>query len=89
VSCDRPKGAIDAVSCATPSLCVAVAKGGQVFVSGDPTGGASAWRAPGGRGRSSSSPRASGNPALPAIGRTGLRGPGTALRFTVQHPHRR
>jgi hypothetical protein len=32
------------VSCATPSLCVAVAKGGRIFVSGDPTGGASAWR---------------------------------------------
>jgi hypothetical protein len=33
------------VSCATPSLCVAVAKEGWIFVSGDPTGGASAWRA--------------------------------------------
>jgi hypothetical protein len=32
------------VSCATPSLCVAVAKGGRIFVSGAPTGGASAWR---------------------------------------------
>jgi hypothetical protein len=32
------------VSCATPSLCVAVAKGGGIFVSSDPTGGASAWR---------------------------------------------
>lgn len=32
------------VSCATPSLCVAVAKEGRIFVSGDPTGGASAWR---------------------------------------------
>jgi hypothetical protein len=32
------------VSCATPSLCLAVAKGGRIFVSGDPTGGASAWR---------------------------------------------
>ena len=33
------------VSCATPSLCAAVAKGGGIFVSSDPTGGASAWRA--------------------------------------------
>jgi hypothetical protein len=32
------------VSCATPSICVAVAKGGRIFVSSDPTGGASAWR---------------------------------------------
>lgn len=31
------------VSCATTSLCVAVAKGGRIFVSSDPTGGASAW----------------------------------------------
>lgn len=40
------KGAPDlrGVSCATPSLCVAVAKGGRIFVSGDPTGGALAWR---------------------------------------------
>jgi hypothetical protein len=32
------------VSCATPSLCIAVAKGGLIFVSTDPTGGASAWQ---------------------------------------------
>lgn len=32
------------VSCATPSLCVAVGVGGRIFVSGDPAGGASAWR---------------------------------------------
>jgi hypothetical protein len=32
------------VSCATPTLCVAVAKGGRIFVSSDPSGGASAWR---------------------------------------------
>jgi hypothetical protein len=32
------------ISCATPSLCVAVAKEGRIFVSSDPTGGASAWR---------------------------------------------
>lgn len=33
-----------AVSCATPSLCVAVADQGRIFVSTDPSGGASAWR---------------------------------------------
>jgi hypothetical protein len=41
------------VSCGTPSLCVAVARGGRIFVSTDPTGGASAWRdegTPGGPG---------------------------------------
>lgn len=41
------------ISCGTPSLCVAVAKEGRVFVSTDPTGGAGAWRAagtPGGPG---------------------------------------
>jgi len=32
------------VSCATPSLCVAVAKAGRIFLSTDPTGGASTWR---------------------------------------------
>jgi hypothetical protein len=32
------------VSCATPSLCVAVAKDGRIFVSANPTGGATAWR---------------------------------------------
>jgi hypothetical protein len=32
------------VSCATPELCVAVAKGGRLFVSSDPAGGALAWR---------------------------------------------
>lgn len=39
------------VSCGTPSLCVAVASEGQIVVSTDPTGGASAWPevgAPGG-----------------------------------------
>ena len=35
------------VSCATPSLCVAVAKEGRIFVSSEPTGGASAWHAAG------------------------------------------
>ncbi|HEY1286503.1 MAG TPA: hypothetical protein VGF04_10470 [Solirubrobacterales bacterium] len=41
------------VSCGTPNLCVAVAREGRIFVSTDPTGGASAWRAvgsPGGPG---------------------------------------
>ena len=41
------------VSCGTPSLCVAVARRGQIFVSTDPTGGASAWKqvgTPGGPG---------------------------------------
>jgi hypothetical protein len=32
------------VSCATPSLCVAVGNEGRIFVSGNPTGGVSAWR---------------------------------------------
>ena len=31
------------VSCGTPSLCVAVAREGRIFVSTNPTGGASAW----------------------------------------------
>lgn len=41
------------ISCGTPSLCVAVARKGRIFVSTNPTGGASAWRevgAPGGPG---------------------------------------
>jgi hypothetical protein len=41
------------VSCGTPSLCVAVAREGRIFVSTNPTGGASAWReagTPGGPG---------------------------------------
>jgi hypothetical protein len=41
------------VSCGTPSLCVAVAREGRIFVSTEPTGGASAWReagSPGGPG---------------------------------------
>lgn len=42
-SCDEPRGALDAVSCATESLCVAVGYEGSVYVSTDPTGGASAW----------------------------------------------
>ncbi len=41
------------VSCGSPSLCVAVAREGRIFVSTNPTGGASAWReagTPGGPG---------------------------------------
>lgn len=41
------------VSCGTPSLCVAVAREGRIFVSSNPTGGASAWAeagTPGGPG---------------------------------------
>jgi hypothetical protein len=41
------------VSCGTPSLCVAVAREGRIFVSTNPTGGASAWKevgTPGGPG---------------------------------------
>lgn len=33
------------ISCGTPSLCVAAARGGRLFASTDPTGGAGAWRA--------------------------------------------
>jgi hypothetical protein len=35
------------VSCGTPSLCVAVAEDGRIAVSGEPRGGASAWRVTG------------------------------------------
>jgi hypothetical protein len=42
-SCSRPRGAIDAVSCATESLCVAVGYECSVWVSADPAGGANAW----------------------------------------------
>lgn len=41
------------ISCGTPSLCIAVAREGRIFVSTNPTGGASAWRevgTPGGPG---------------------------------------
>jgi hypothetical protein len=41
------------ISCGTPSLCVAVAREGRIFVSTNPTGGASAWTevgTPGGPG---------------------------------------
>lgn len=42
-SCRRPRGTIDAISCASESLCVAVGFEGSVFVSTDPTGGAGSW----------------------------------------------
>src|SRR5262249_57916339 len=32
------------ISCGTPSLCVAAARGGQLFISTDPTGSSGAWR---------------------------------------------
>ena len=52
---DPARGLADlrGVSCGTPSLCVAVAREGRIFVSTNPTGGASAWQAvgtPGGPG---------------------------------------
>jgi hypothetical protein len=33
------------IACGTPSLCVAAARGGQLFISTDPTGGPGSWRA--------------------------------------------
>lgn len=41
--CSEPRGSLDAVSCASESLCVAVAKEGAVYASTDPSGGAGAW----------------------------------------------
>jgi hypothetical protein len=41
--CSSPRGSLNGVSCAGESLCVAVGYEGSVFVSTDPTGGASAW----------------------------------------------
>lgn len=38
-----PRGSLNGISCAGESLCVAVRYEGSVFVSTDPTGGASAW----------------------------------------------
>lgn len=38
-SCSFPRGSLDAVSCATESLCVAVGYEGSVYVSADPTSG--------------------------------------------------
>jgi hypothetical protein len=43
--CHVPSGAINAVSCASQSLCAAVTYDGFVLVSTDPTGGAEAWTA--------------------------------------------
>lgn len=42
-SCQQPRGAIDAVSCPSENLCVAVGYEGSAYVSTDPTGGAKAW----------------------------------------------
>jgi len=42
-SCSYPRGSIDAISCASESLCLAVGYEGSVFASTDPTGGANAW----------------------------------------------
>jgi hypothetical protein len=41
--CPEPGGRLQAVSCASPSLCVAVSYEGFVYVSTDPTAGADAW----------------------------------------------
>jgi hypothetical protein len=42
-SCSYPRGALDAVSCASESLCVAVTYEGSAFVSTDPAAGAGTW----------------------------------------------
>ena len=41
--CPEPGGRLQAVSCASQNLCVAVSYEGFVYVSTDPTGGAGAW----------------------------------------------
>jgi hypothetical protein len=41
--CPTPGGRLQAVSCASPSFCVAITYEGFVYVSTDPTGGAGAW----------------------------------------------
>jgi hypothetical protein len=41
--CYEPGGRLNAVSCASQSLCVAVSYEGFIYVSTDPTGGAGAW----------------------------------------------
>lgn len=41
--CSSPRGSLNGISCAGENLCVAVGYEGSVFVSTDPTGGASAW----------------------------------------------
>lgn len=42
-ACSRPRGALDAISCPTEGLCVAVGYEGSVYTSTDPTGGAGTW----------------------------------------------
>jgi hypothetical protein len=42
-SCEQPRGAIDAISCAGESLCVGVGYEGSVFASTNPTGGPKSW----------------------------------------------
>jgi hypothetical protein len=41
--CSEPRGSLQAVSCASTTLCVAVGHEGSVYSSTDPTGGAGAW----------------------------------------------
>jgi hypothetical protein len=41
--CPTPGGRLQAISCASPSFCVAASYEGFVYVSSDPTGGADAW----------------------------------------------
>ena len=41
--CEAPSGALEAVSCASPSLCALTTYDGWIFVSGDPSGGTDAW----------------------------------------------
>jgi hypothetical protein len=53
--CHTPGGRLQAVSCASQSLCVAVTHEGFIYVSTEPTGGAAAWsptvvNEPGGHG---------------------------------------
>ena len=53
--CPTPGGRLQAVSCASQSLCVAVTHEGFIYVSTEPTGGAAAWsptvvNEPGGHG---------------------------------------
>jgi hypothetical protein len=43
-SCYDPRGSLEAVSCPTEELCVAVGHEGSVYVSTEPSGGAQAWR---------------------------------------------
>jgi hypothetical protein len=41
--CEPPSGALQAVSCASPSFCALTTYDGWIFVSTDPTGGTGAW----------------------------------------------